>query len=273
MSYNRTNLAPLTSIIILTHNGLSFTKECISSIFTHTRENFELILIDNASTDGTVQYLNTLPKTTVIANKINRGFSGGCNQGLKAAKGEYIVFLNNDTVVTRGWLKRLLWWLNHDESIGIVGPRSNYIVAEQVVHPVPYKSIQELPHFAARWSIDNYKQGREATYLSGLCMAFRKTLVSQIGGLDERFFPGYYEDTDFCVRARIYGKRLWIANDVYLHHYGSSSFKTNRDVHFTSIQDSSKKFLDKWKITGINRINEAVEREKPFRKEIHYIPF
>jgi GT2 family glycosyltransferase len=273
MTHTQANLATLTSIIILTHNGLSFTKECISSIFAHTRENFELILIDNASTDETVQYLNTLPKATVFANRINKGFSGGCNQGLTAAKGENIVLLNNDTVVTRGWLIRLLWWLNQDESIGIVGPRSNYIVAQQAVYPVPYKTIKEMPVFAAQWSIKNLRQGFEANYLSGLCMAFKKSLVNEIGGLDERFFPGYYEDADFCVRARIFGKKLWVANDVYIHHYGSSSFKANRAQHSMAIKGSSKKFLDKWKIPGINKINQAVEREKPFNRERHYVPF
>ncbi|MCM3568575.1 glycosyltransferase family 2 protein [Neobacillus mesonae] len=265
-------LKPATSIIILTRNCLSFTKECIASIFKCTSENFELIIIDNASTDGTVQYLRTLPKTTVISNRINKGFSGGCNQGLKAANGENIVFLNNDTVVTRGWLTRLLKWINQDETIGIVGPRSNYIVPQQAINPVPYKSIKEMPLFAAKWTKNHFRQGYEADYLSGLCMAFKKELVDNIGGLDERFFPGYFEDTDFSIRARISGKKLWVANDVYIHHYGSSSFKINRSMQRKAILESEEKFKQKWNITNLSEINEAVEREKPFRKEFHYIP-
>lgn len=272
MTHNNNN-STMTSIIMLTCNGLSFTKECILSIFNFTSENFELILVDNASTDGTIQYLHTLPKTTVIANRSNRGFSGGCNQGLSIAKGENIVLLNNDTVVTRGWLTRLLWWINQDEAIGIVGPRSNYIVPHQLINPVPYKTIREMPLFAARWLKNNFRQGYEADYLSGLCMAFKNTLVDKIGGLDERFFPGYFEDTDFSIRARISGKKLWVANDVYIHHYGSSSFKDNRHLQRKAIQESEKKFMDKWKITDLTKMNEAVEREKPFNKEFHYIPF
>ena len=266
------NLIPLTSIIILTKNGLSFTKECILSIFNCTNENFELIIVDNASTDGTVRYLHTLPRTTVIANRRNRGFSGGCNQGLSIANGENIVLLNNDTVVTRGWLTRLLWWMKQDESIGIVGPRSNYIVPQQAISSVPYQTIKEMPIFAAKWSKDHFRQGYEADYLSGLCMAFKKSLVDDIGGLDERFFPGYFEDTDFCIRARISGKKCWVADDVYIHHYGSSSFKTNRSLHRKAILENERKFMTKWKITDLSKINEAVERERPFRKEFHYIP-
>lgn len=266
------HLTPLVSIIILTRNGLSFTQQCISSIFSYTSENFELILVDNKSYDGTVEYLYSLPKTTVIANRINRGFSGGCNQGLSIAKGEYIVLLNNDTVVTGGWLTRLLWWIQQDESIGIVGPRSNYILPQQAVHPVPYKKIKELPIFAARWSKTNFRQGCEADHLSGLCMAFKKTLVDQIGGLDERFFPGYYEDSDFSIRARISGKKLWVADDVYIHHYGSSSFKQNPFMQRKAVLESEKKFMAKWKITDLSKINEVVDREKPFNRERHYIP-
>jgi GT2 family glycosyltransferase len=268
-----TGSPPLTSIIILTHNGLSFTKECIASIFNHTREDFELIIVDNKSTDGTVGYLKTLPKTTVIANRINRGFPGGCNQGLSVAKGENIVLLNNDTVVTAGWLNRLLWWMNQDESIGIVGPRSNYVVPQQSVHPVPYETMREMQLFAARRSKSHFRQGCEADYLSGLCMVLKKSLIEQIGGLDERFNPGYYEDTDFSVRARISGKKLWVANDVYIHHYGSSSFKTNPFQQRRAILESEKKFMEKWKITDLSRINVAVNREKPFNRERHYIPF
>jgi GT2 family glycosyltransferase len=277
MTYNQNdkynNLNPLTSIIILTRNCLSFTRECIESIFSCTRENFELIIVDNASTDGTVQYLHTLPKTTVIKNRRNRGFSGGCNQGLSVANGENIVLLNNDTIVTRGWLTRLLWWINQDKTIGIVGPRSNYIVPQQAISPVPYQTIKKMPMFAAKWSKDHIRQGYEADYLSGLCMAFKKSLVGEIGGLDERFFPGYFEDTDFSIRARISGKKLWVANDVYIHHYGSSSFKVNLSLHRKAILESEKKFMAKWNINDLSKINEVVEREKPFRKEFHYISF
>ncbi|PRS36427.1 glycosyltransferase family 2 protein [Bacillus sp. RJGP41] len=265
--------SPLTSIIILTRNGLPFTKECISSIFRHTKENFELILVDNGSKDGTLEFLKTLPYTKVIANKKNKGFSGGCNQGITIARGENIVLLNNDTVVTNEWLCRLLWQLNKDPSIGIVGPRSNNVVSHQAITQTPYKNMDQMQKFANEWTQKHDQQGYEVDYLSGLCMIFKRSLIDKIGGLDERFSPGYFEDTDFSIRAQITNKKLWVANDVFIHHYGSSSFRINRGLQKKIILDSQKKFFLKWKMSGLKEIKETVEREKPFNRELHYIPF
>ncbi|ASS96797.1 glycosyltransferase family 2 protein [Peribacillus simplex] len=264
--------SPLTSIIILTRNGLAFTKECISSIFRHTKENFELILVDNGSTDGTVEFLKTLPNSKVIANKKNKGFSGGCNQGITIARGENIVLLNNDTVVTNEWLCRLLCQLNKNPSIGIVGPRSNNIVSHQAIIPAPYKTMDQMQKFASEWTQMHDQQGYEVDYLSGLCMIFKRSLIDMIGGLDERFSPGYFEDADFSIRAQISNRELWVANDVFIHHYGSSSFRLNRALQNKIILDSQKKFLLKWKMSDLKEIKETVEREKPFNREHHYIP-
>lgn len=263
---------PFTSIIILTYNGLSFTKQCLASIFQYTNENIELILIDNGSTDGTVEFLSSVPNAKVIKNTQNRGFPGGCNQGILLASGENIVLLNNDTLVTKEWLDRLLFWLNSNDSIGIVGPKSNFISEQQRIMPVPYKTIDEMENFAAEWTIDHDKQGYEADQLSGMCMVFKKKLTKKIGGFDERFFPGYFEDTDFSLRVQIAGKKLWIANDVFIHHYGSSSFKKNRLHQRNLILESKKKFLEKWKMYDLNNITKIVQLEKPFNKNRHYIP-
>jgi GT2 family glycosyltransferase len=270
---NIINKSPLTSIIILTHNGLRYTKECMFNLFQYTTGNFELIVVDNGSTDGTLEFLKTLPNARVIANQQNRGFSAGCNQGLSIAKGDYFVLLNNDTVVTKDWLTRLLWWLNHDESIGIVGPRSNFIIPQQIVSPVPYKTPEQLQPFAKEWSHQHDQQGYEVDQLSGLCMVFKKSLTDMIGGLDERFFPGYYEDTDFSIRAQIIEKKLWVANDVFIHHYGSKSFKGRRWRHEKIVNENRKKFYDKWKINDLDQIKDIVQREKPFHRDRHYIPF
>ncbi|MGD6818504.1 glycosyltransferase family 2 protein [Metabacillus sp. 84] len=266
-------MGSLTSIILLTKDGLPYTKECIASIFAHTKEQIELIAVDNGSTDGTVEYLRSLPKTKVIANKRNRGFPVGCNQGLSMASGESIVLLNNDTVVTKDWLKRLLACLYQKASTGIAGPRSNYTVPHQIVAPVPYKTMEEMHVFAAEWSERHHEDSYEADYLSGLCMAFDQTLLNEIGGFDERFYPGYYEDTDLCLRALILDKRLMVANDVFIHHYGSSSFKDHRERHKKIIKQSEAKFFQKWKINDLSLIKEAAELEKPFLKEKHYVPY
>jgi GT2 family glycosyltransferase len=266
------DIPPLTTIIILTYNGLSFTKQCISSILQYTKGNFELIFIDNGSTDGSVEFLTSVPNAKVVKNSENRGFSGGCNQGISKARGENIILLNNDTVVSEGWLERLLYWLNSNGDIGIVGPKSNFISEQQRIMPVPYKSIDQMEKFAAEWAENHPKQGYLADQLSGMCMIFKKTLTDTIGGFDERFFPGYFEDTDFCIRVQILGKKLWVANDVFIHHYGSSSFKQSHMRHSDLIHESKRKFLQKWRMNSLKEITKIVELEKPFNKRRHYIP-
>ncbi|WP_318153107.1 glycosyltransferase family 2 protein [Metabacillus arenae] len=264
---------PLFSIIILTRNGLNLTKLCIESILKNTEPNYELIFIDNASNDGTVQYLKNVKNSLIITNKENKGFSGGCNQGLKIASGKFIVLLNNDTIVPREWLKKMKDWLEKDPSIGIVGPRSNMVLPDQAISPHLYKAKtkKQIEQFAAEWSEKWRQTGYEVKRISGFCMVFRKELIEKIGGLDQRFFPGNSEDTDFCIRTRISGKKLWVANDVFIHHYGNRTFKLNNENYPHLFIENQKKLLNKWKINSLNEIDHLIIRETPFDYSKHYI--
>jgi GT2 family glycosyltransferase len=139
----------LTSIVIVTFKQLEFTRPCVASICEHTPEPFELVLVDNGSSDGTVEYLKgvgsrqsgvgeergrTQPlKVTVAANAENRGFPAAANQGIREATGQQILLLNNDTIVTSGWLTRMLRALHSDPAIGIVGPVSNCVSGKQQI--------------------------------------------------------------------------------------------------------------------------------------------
>jgi GT2 family glycosyltransferase len=264
----------LISIIILTRNGLSYTKLCIDSILENTELNYEFIFVDNGSNDGTVQYLSTVKNARIIANKENKGFSGGCNQGLKIARGKFIVLLNNDTIVTNGWLTRMVWWLEKDPTIGVVGPRSNMVLPEQSINPEQYKasSSLQIEKFATKWSKERAQTGNEISRTSGFCMFFRKELIDMIGGFDPRFFPGNSEDTDFSIRTRISGKKLWVANDVFIHHFGNSTFMINNEKYQHLLVENRKKLLSKWQMMTLNEIDELVKRESPFDRSKHYIP-
>lgn len=264
----------LISIIILTRNGLSYTKLCIDSILENTELNYEFIFVDNGSNDGTVQYLSTVKNARIIANKENKGFSGGCNQGLKIARGKFIVLLNNDTIVTNGWLTRMVWWLEKDPTIGVVGPRSNMVLPEQSINPEQYKasSSLQIEKFATKWSKERAQTGNEISRISGFCMFFRKELIDKIGGFDPRFFPGNSEDTDFSIRTRISGKKLWVANDVFIHHFGNSTFMINNEKYQHLLVENRKKLLSKWQMMNLNEIDELVKRESPFDRSKHYIP-
>ncbi len=137
----------LTSIILVTHNQWEYTRQCLESLRFLTDEPYELIVVDNGSTDGTLDWLRSQSDVKLIENADNRGFPAAVNQGFAVAQGKQILLLNNDTLLTTGWLKRLLEALNRDPTIGLVGPCSNHISGPQEI-PVSYQALSELDGFA-----------------------------------------------------------------------------------------------------------------------------
>ncbi len=242
--------ARLVSIVILTFNQLDKTGDCIESIRRHTPEPHEIIFIDNGSTDGTLDRLRELcacnENYTLIANGENRGFAAGCNQGIEAAKGEYVLLLNNDVVVTKDWLGGLLECLRLTPNAGIVGPMTNNISGIQQVPGVNYASVSELDAFAAEFRDRNRHQRIPFRRIVGFCMLFRKSLTDEIGLLDESFGTGNFEDDDLCLRAAIAGYRNVIAGDVFIHHVGSASFRGNNFDYVATLTDNGRLFREKW---------------------------
>jgi GT2 family glycosyltransferase/tetratricopeptide (TPR) repeat protein len=214
----------LTSIVMVTHNQRHFTEMTLLSLRLYTSEPCEIIVVDNASTDGTPEYLRAQPDVHLIENPINRGFPAACNQGIRNTRGKYILLLNNDVIVTSGWLARMLEALNAKPEIGLVGPLSNNVSGPQKSN-AEYNSIEELDVLAARLASDFSRQACLVDRLVGFCLLFPAELRHRVGLLDERFREGMFEDDDFCRRARLVGYELIIACDVFIHHYGSMSFK------------------------------------------------
>ena len=196
-----------TSIIILALNQLEHTRKCLDSLAAHTRPPHEIIFVDNGSTDGTIEFLRQwqtgAPNRIVIQNRSNLGFAAGNNQGLAVAGGDIVVLLNNDTVVTEGWLEGLLEVLARHPRTGVVGPMSNYVCGHQLVKEVGYHNLDELPQFAARFAGEHRGQTLEVGRVVGFCLLARRQVIDCIGGLDERFGSGNFEDDDFCIRARL----------------------------------------------------------------------
>lgn len=242
----------LTSIVILTHNELEHTKACLESVRRNTPEPHEIIVVDNGSTDGTLDYLKEqVSKFTdiwVIRNTLNRGFAAGSNQGISVAEGEYVLLLNNDTFVTEGWLGRMLDVFRRHPETGIVGPMSNYVSGPQLVTDVGYNNIDELNAFAVRWSGENDEQSFPIYRVVGFCLLAKKEVIRKIGGLDERFGSGNFEDDDFCSRAVLAGYEARVARDVYIHHTGSQTFKGSGIDYKKSLLRNWKLFKAKWGI-------------------------
>ncbi|HZU35715.1 MAG TPA: glycosyltransferase, partial [Gemmataceae bacterium] len=246
----------LASIIILCHNQLDYTRLCLDSIFRYTRPAYELVLVDNASTDGTPAYLDEIAglagtpggpqRVVVLRNETNRGFAAGCNQALAVARGRYLVFLNNDTVVTEGWLDGLVSWALHDwPHVGLVGPMSNHAPAPQQA-AADYLDLDGLPAFARWHRQDHSGKGMHVPRLTGFCLLVRREVLEQVGGLDESFGVGFFEDDDLCIRAAKAGFGLVLAQDVFIHHFGNRTFAGMRLDVERLLRDNFELFKAKW---------------------------
>ncbi|MGE5498606.1 MAG: glycosyltransferase [Syntrophothermus sp.] len=264
----------LTSIIIPVFNQLNYTIECYENIERFTPETHEIIFVDNASTDGSKEWLSEISKKNancrVLSNTKNIGFPGAVNQGFLAAVGKYIVVANNDIIVTEGWLGRLKEIAESDPSIGLVGPISNRVSGVQLDKDAAYKDVPEMHKYAEKISVDNKKRVFEFPRLAFLCTLIKKELIERIGGLDERFSPGNYEDDDFCLRSQLAGYKAAVAQAVFIHHYGSKSFDSEGyDKHNNIREINAEKFKNKWGASPDDIwIHEKKIRERSIRYPI-----
>jgi GT2 family glycosyltransferase/tetratricopeptide (TPR) repeat protein len=242
----------LASIIVLCCNQLEYTRLCLESVRRCTRPPYELVLIDNGSTDGTAEYLEEVRqapgpwRVVVLRNEHNVGFPAGCNQGLAQARGRYVVFLNNDTVLTEGWLEGLVRAALRDwPLVGLVGAVTNASRAPQQV-PVDYRGLEGVEAFSARRLRDFAGQALEVERLTGFCLLARREVLERVGCFDERFGLGFFDDDDVCVRVRQAGFRLRVAQDVFVHHFGSRTFTALGVDHRQLLQENFERFRDKW---------------------------
>lgn len=267
----------LTSIIILTRNNLEYTKMCLESIRRYTPEPHEIIVVDNGSTDGTIEYLEAQEDVKLIKNGLNLGFALGNNLGLREARGEYIVILNNDTLVTEGWLTRLINSAQSNPQVGIVGPRSNYVVGVQLVKNVPYgDNMDAMQEFARQWSLENSGRYEEALRVIGFCMLVKREVIEKIGGFDPYYEAGNFEDDDFCIRAQRAGFKIRIAHDVFIHHFGSKTFQSENIDYRQVMLTNWERFKSKWELPR----ELPIERGYPiyeliqggFDQDKHFVP-
>lgn len=245
---------PLTSIIIVAHDLWDVTWTCLQSIRECTPEPHEVIMVDNGSTDETPDRLRELDWVQVVTNSENLPFAAANNRGLQIAQGDYIVLLNNDTVVTDGWLGRMLSILSSQPRVGIVGPMSNYVAGLQKVESASYETLDEMREFAAQWARDHAGETIPVAGVIGFCLLARRDVFDDVGLLDERFINGY-EETDFCYRVLQAGWEIRVARDVFIHHSGSQTFKEigadpseHDSQYWLSIEENWQRFREKWDI-------------------------
>lgn len=247
---------PCVSIVMLTYNQLYFTQLAVESILAKTPELLELILIDNASSDDTPVWLNQLaqeqPRVKIQLNQTNTGFARGCNQGLAMAQGEYVMVLNNDVLVTHGWLARMLAAFDNP-AVALVGPVATQVSGLQAVVDIPPALMAEedlLEEYAQQRAVAMREQGAFTHRLTGTCLLMKRQVLQRIGGFDPRYGIGNFEDDDFSYRALLAGFKLWIASDAFIHHFGSKSFEiVPLDVDALKAHNHLL-FCQKWGVTS-----------------------
>ena len=225
-----TGVSPV-AIVIVSFNARKQMRECIESIRRHCgKDEYDLIVIDNASNDGVREYLKKQSDITLICNEKNAGFPKACNQGIAVAmEGEDIFFLNNDTRMTHNALYWLRMGLYDSEDIGGVGSVSNYAgIGQKIEMLLPEPENYML--YAEKINIPMENPYTDAKILCGFAMLVRRKIIDLYGGMDEAFTPGYYEDTDLSLRIRSKGYRLRICNNSFIYHAGGLSFGKRTDL-------------------------------------------
>jgi O-antigen biosynthesis protein len=272
------------SIIIPVFNQFRFTQSCLASLQKHQgTERFEVIVVDDCSTDETREAIPQIPGVVYLRNGRNSGFIASCNQGAEAAHGNYLVFLNNDTLVQPGWLTALLETFAEEPRAGIVGSKLFY----------PDGRLQEAGGIvwrdASGWNYGKfddpekpeYNYLREVDYCSAAALMVSKSLFESVGGFDSRYAPAYYEDTDLAFKVRQAGYKVLYQPLSEVIHFegatGGTDLATGTKKH-QAINRST--FAERWAAELASQPANGdvafLSQASPGRKNIlvidHYVP-
>lgn len=255
---------PKTAIVIISYNNAELTKECIKSIrVNNPAEIYQLIVVDNASTDGIVEWLREQSDVILIANTENKGFPYACNQGIAAADKEADIFLlNNDTIVPKDALYWLRKGLYSSEKVGAVGSVSNNVVNYQQV-PEQFNTVEEWMAFAEKNNVEMEYPYEKKGWLVGFAMLIKRIAINKIleaegtakdrlpEVLDNRFSPGNYEDNDLSIRLLKNGYELLLCKNSFIFHHGGKSFGKQQEKYRKLLLENQSKLANKYGIDYI----------------------
>jgi GT2 family glycosyltransferase/glycosyltransferase involved in cell wall biosynthesis len=242
---------PLISIVVVTFNNCDLTRLCVESILSNTTyPSYEVIVVDNNSSDDTQDYLRGVAKehsnVRIIFNASNRGFAAANNQGLGVSRGDILLLLNNDVVVPRGWLRGMRRCLG-DPTIGLVGPVTNSVGNEARI-AVDYQNLDGMDAFARTHMGKHRGVVFDIAILAMYCLAMRRDVFEKIGALDEGFTIGMFEDDDYANRAREAGYRVVCTEESFVHHAGQAAFKKLIETgEYQAVWDRNQAYYEsKW---------------------------
>ena len=221
------------SIIIPHWNGIDTLSECLISLFKTRHDSYEVIVVDNASTDGSQPWLkNKYPQVKLIENDKNYGYAGGCNRGALEANGDYLIFLNNDTIQDPDWIQNLEKFMKKDKMIAAVQPKIlNYFnkrIFDYAGGSGGYMDRFCFPFARGRIfskqeeDIGQYNDSKQCFWSSGTAFMIRKELFFEAGKFDEYFFS-HMEEIDLCWRLQAMGFQIWVEPDAVVYHKNALS--------------------------------------------------
>jgi GT2 family glycosyltransferase len=235
------------SIIVPCCGMIEYTKLCVPALLKHTRQPFDLIFLDIGSLDGTAEYLAGIQAASSVRVEIVRtptdlGIADAVQDALKLARGEFVVLLNNDTVVTDAWLNQLVGLAKMSPSVGMVGPMSNYAAPPQLVEEVTYRAgprkkglagvagehalvdTAAVDAFARKWREEHRGQWFDTERLGGFCLLLKRGVLKRIGHLREHSDLALFDTDILSSKARKAGFTLACCKDLFVHHFGTRTF-------------------------------------------------
>lgn len=263
---------PRVSIVIPVHGELAYTVACLRSLARHAAQApFEVIVVDDASPDDSAATLARIDGLQLIRNASNLGFVGSCNAGAAAARGEFLLFLNNDTQVTSGWLDALLRCFAEHTDCGIAGSKLVYPDGRlQEAGALVYAdgSCWNTGRFEPRQAAA-FRWRREVDFVSGASLLIRQEVFRQVGGFDARYAPAYYEDADLAFAVRRLGLRTYYEPASTVVHCEGISAGTDLDHGMKKYQQPNQaKFVDKWTAELVDQpaVGTPIEQAIRWRK-------
>ena len=239
----------LTSIVVVSYNAIDQTRRCLEALRSATEavHPSELIFVDNGSTDGTAQYLAEQDDVHLIRNSANLGAPAARNQGIAASRGEQLVFMDNDVMVTPGWLGRMLFHGAIDKYSGCVSCLSDRAAHGQQIEYAGGDSSAALQVFADSRAEQHERQFRPQAFLTSFLLMVRREVIETIGGFDECFSPWGFEDDDFSLRSHLAGFNNRIALDVFVRHEDYQGVAKSK-THGSLLNRNWTRFADKWSL-------------------------
>lgn len=238
----------LTSVIVLSYDALATTRRCLEALRATRDEQhpIEILFVDNGSTDGSREFLVAQSDVLLVANGANLGAPRARNQAIQLARGQWLVFLDNDAIVTPGWLAGLLYHGAIDPLAGCIGPTSDRAAHGQAIEYAGTSDPSELADFAGQIALLKPRQFKFASLLSSFCLLVRRSVIEAIGGFDERFSPWGFEDDDFTLRAALASGHNRIALDVFVRHEAYAGAKL--EEHARLLARNWRRFAKKWRL-------------------------